>query len=221
MKRAHALREAQTLIGGFSQPSKMPGLGYSLPATECKIGQLLARKSGTVCHGCYALKGRYMFPNVQAALHRRLASLRANPQQWADDIIRLLPYATDCRDFRWHDSGDIQGWEHLRQIVRIAYALPQFRFWLPTKEYALIRSWIKAHTPEGSILNLSSAFPPNLCVRISAPMLGDTTFHSVTGHVSYVAKDGANCPAPNQGGKCLDCRKCWDTSVPVVTYKLH
>lgn len=212
MTKTQALAQAKDRIGGFSTPSKMPGLSYSLPANECVIGQMLAKRPGTVCSGCYALKGRYMFPTVQNALKRRSRIVRENPEAWANAVIELLPYASpDVKDFRWHDSGDLQGMEHLQAIVRIARELPQFRFWLPTKEYALINRFMLT----------IGVFPSNLIVRVSAPKLGDTTFPSVTGYVSYVADSGVNCPAPMQGGKCLDCRNCWDVNVPIVVYKRH
>jgi hypothetical protein len=31
----------------------------------------------------------------------------------------------------------------------------------------------------------------------------------------------ATCPAPSQGGKCGDCRACWDPKVKVVSYGKH
>jgi hypothetical protein len=38
---------------------------------------------------------------------------------------------------------------------------------------------------------------------------------------SMVVEEGANCPAPSQGGECGDCRKCWDPKVKVVKYGKH
>lgn len=211
MSVARAKREAKELVGGFSEPSKMPGLGYGIPAFECKIGSILAARKDTVCSDCYARKGRYVFPRVQSAQYRRFRILMVDTERWADNIIRLLPRCSPReRFFRWHDSGDLQGMPHLRAIVRIARELPEFRFWLPTKEYALVRQHIREF----------GAFPPNLAVRVSAPMLGNTSSRSDTGLVSYVAEN-ATCPAYRQGGRCLDCRACWDTTVPVIVYKRH
>ena len=53
----------------------MPEGSYNLPAAACQTGAKLALIEGTPCHGCYALKGRYNFSNVQQALRKRLKSL--------------------------------------------------------------------------------------------------------------------------------------------------
>ncbi len=68
-------KEARQITGGLSAPSKMPGPSYNLPATQCITGAKLAKIPGSVCHGCYALKGRYRFNNVKAAMARRLEAL--------------------------------------------------------------------------------------------------------------------------------------------------
>jgi hypothetical protein len=67
--------ERKLITGGLSKPSKMPGYSYNLPAIHCKTGAKLAKIKGTTCYGCYALKGRYRFPNVMDAMMRRLASI--------------------------------------------------------------------------------------------------------------------------------------------------
>ena len=69
-------KEAKEITGGLSKPSKMPGPSYNLPAAACITGAKLAKIPGTVCYGCYALKGRYRFTNVRLALARRLESLK-------------------------------------------------------------------------------------------------------------------------------------------------
>ena len=66
--------EALKLVGGLSKPSKMPGWAYGLPADECKTGGKLKLIPNSVCSGCYADKGCYVFPVVQAAQYRRLAA---------------------------------------------------------------------------------------------------------------------------------------------------
>ena len=68
-------KEARQITGGLSKPSKMPGPAHNLPAQACLTGAKLVKVPGSVCAGCYALKGRYRFNNVQAALNRRLQAL--------------------------------------------------------------------------------------------------------------------------------------------------
>ena len=53
--------EAHKIVGGLSNPSKMPGKGYNLPAKKCLIGPKLRPIPGTTCHHCYAHKGRYEY----------------------------------------------------------------------------------------------------------------------------------------------------------------
>ncbi|BCV06158.1 MAG: hypothetical protein CM15mV127_060 [Caudoviricetes sp.] len=63
------------IVGGPFEAFKMPGWAYGLPAAECKTGSKLAQQPNTVCSGCYALKGCYVFPVVQAAQYRRLKAI--------------------------------------------------------------------------------------------------------------------------------------------------
>ena len=62
-------------IGGLSQPDKMPGWGFSIPAQKCKLGAVLAKISGSVCFGCYALGGSYLWDVVANALERRFKNI--------------------------------------------------------------------------------------------------------------------------------------------------
>jgi len=115
--------------------------------------------------------------------------------------------------FRWHDSGDIQSFQHLLNIVSIAEACPSVKFWIPTREKKFINAY----------LEMFEEFPENLIVRVSATMM-DTEAGEYL-HTSTVHKDkdalGLECKAPAQGGKCLECRACWDKSVKNVSYKQH
>ena len=84
------LKEAKEITGGLSAPSKMPGYAYNLPAWECVTGVKLQAIEGSVCSGCYAMKGRYRFPNVKDALNRRLNSL-THPQ-WVEAMSFLISH---------------------------------------------------------------------------------------------------------------------------------
>ena len=106
-------KEAKEITGGLSAPSKMPGAAYNLPAQGCITGAKLQAVEGSVCAGCYSLKGRYNFPNVKAALQRRLKSL--DHPQWVEAMTTLVKKK---KHFRWHDSGDIQSVVHLKKILK-------------------------------------------------------------------------------------------------------
>ena len=68
--------DALKITGSLSKPSKMPGPAYNLPAYKCITGQKLAKVPGSVCFGCYALKGRYRFRAGTSAMERRLEALQ-------------------------------------------------------------------------------------------------------------------------------------------------
>lgn len=202
------------ITGGLSKPSKMPGHSFSISAKRCKVGAKLRKVAGSTCSKCYALKGRYVFPNVAAAMERRYQAMRVWSTYWAAAMIASIRKTGDTH-FRWHDSGDLQGINHLHAIVVIAEETPNVMHWLPTREYALVREYLRRY----------HHFPANLIVRVSAPMIGAVA--SEWEHSSSV--DAArtpltawvDCPASKQGNKCMDCRACWDRNVEVVNYKKH
>ena len=84
------LKEAKEITGGQSSPSKMPGYAYNLPAWRCVTGVKLQAVAGSVCAGCYAMKGRYRFRNVKDALNRRLNSL--THLQWVEAMTVLVTH---------------------------------------------------------------------------------------------------------------------------------
>ena len=196
-------KEARVITGGLSAPSKMPGPAYNLPASMCLTGAKLVKVPGSVCHGCYALKGRYRFNNVQQALQRRATSLK-HPD-WVNAMVSLI---MGHKYFRWHDSGDIQSVEHLKKIFEVCKRTPSTKHWMPTRE----ARFLKLMDPD--------IIPPNLIIRMSSHMINQppVKFWPWT---STVSTEGKTCPALDQGNSCRDCRACWDRNVSNVTYPKH
>ena len=127
-------KEAIKITGGLSAPSKMPGPSFNLPAAACITGAKLVNVKGSTCSGCYALKGRYRFGNVQTALRRRLAKL--HDPRWIESMVTLIDNAPV---FRWHDSGDIQSVQHLKNIFEVCNRTPDTSHWLPTRESRFLK----------------------------------------------------------------------------------
>ncbi len=202
------VKDAKAIVWSLSNPSKMPGYGYSIPPWECKVGGKLRAVPGSVCCGCYAFKGRYVFPGVQNAQVQRLASLD-NPQ-WVEAMAYLINRYGAY--FRWHDSGDLQSVNHLDKIVQVARLTPMVKHWLPTREYRIVAQWRKQH----------GGFPENLAVRLSAHMV-DSPAPQVglptSGVVLHRTGLAGECPAALQGNSCGDCRECWNTTGNVVYVK--
>jgi Gene product 88 len=208
------LKEASAICGSLSNPSKMPGHGYALPAQRCRLGSLLQLIPKSVCHHCYALRGRYLFPVVRAAMERRFSSL-SHPR-WAEAVSTLIHRSGD-RHFRWHDSGDLRDLAHLRNIVRVCLNLPRVKFWLPTREYQTVEAYRR----------MSGEIPSNLCIRYSAhlvdglpPVRYGLPASGVHSGKAAIPAGAHVCPAPKQGMKCGSSRACWDPSVKMVSFHL-
>ena len=196
------VKKAIKITGSMTRTSKMPGLSYSLPAWECKTGSKLRLVFGTPCHGCYALKGNYIrYPAIKKAQYYRLDSLARD--SW---VVAMVAQIKRQKFFRWHDAGDVQSVEHMNKILTVCRLTPDTNHWLPTQE----RKYLPA--PE--------AVPSNLVIRLSGSKV-DGPASTAWSHTSSVVTKGASCPAPNQGGKCRECRACWTKSIKNVSYGKH
>jgi hypothetical protein len=159
---------------------------------------------GSVCAGCYALKGRYRFNNVQQALQRRLKALE--DPRWVESMVTLIK---DQDWFRWHDSGDIQSMEHLNNIFLVCKRTSSTRHWMPTREAQFLK-------------NLDPAtVPTNLIIRMSSHMIDQGPVKQWPWTSTVTSGSGRTCPAPEQGNECGSCRACWDRSTPNVCYGKH
>jgi hypothetical protein len=129
---------------------------------------------------------------------------------------------TDNHDpnyFRWFDTGDIQDLEMLWCVNEIAYSTPNIKHWLPTKEARILLN---------ALNYFDWAWSDNLTVRLSIHMRDKTpssfwrkqqleafnknltlSFSQVFTPSLGPAKDWFECPALQQGHKCLSCRHCW------------
>lgn len=213
-------KQLEEYVGGLSNPSKMPGFAYGLPAEDCKVGARLRPVEGSTCSSCYAHKGAYVWRGVAAAYRRRAAAIER--EYWVDAMAELI--TRKCARvpwFRWHDSGDLQSVDHFDRICEIASLTPQVSHWLPTREYRYVSEFVAR----------GGEIPANLTVRLSAHMIGGHVpeFPRLKGlvTVSTVAADDStfpearHCPSRYQGNACGDCRACWDRDVPHVDYHLH
>ena len=197
------VKEALKITDSFTKTSKMPGLSYSLPAWACQTGSKLRLVKTSPCYGCYALKGNYKrYPAIKAAQYRRLDAI--NHPQWVEAMATKIK---NQKWFRWHDAGDLQSKEHMAKIIEICKLTPDTKHWLPTQE----RQYLPA--PED--------VPENLIIRLSASKVDGNPGNAWT-HSSTVVTDGSSsCPAPTQGGQCLDCRACWNKDIKNVSYGKH
>lgn len=221
MAQVQSVQEAESIVGGLSRTSKMPGYSYSIDARACKTGSKLRKDPDSPCSKCYALKGRYLFNNVRNALTRRLDSL--SDPRWVSAMVELLikKVKPEVPYFRWFDAGDIQGKRHFRKMVKVAKALPWIKFWMPSQEYDIVKD---------------EDYPDNIVVRLSERHFGfeKTLDWPTTSSVApqmykddwaeLVENNTAkrwHCPASLQDNECRSCRACWKPHIKHVVYPQH
>jgi len=201
----------EKVMGGFSNPGKMPGLAWSIPASFCRTGSTLAKVEGTVCNHCYARSGTYRFHQVQAKMHERYEALfdpRWTPAFVAGLRVKLQP----GEYFRFFDSGDFQGENHLRNVIRIAGAVRDVLFWAPTREHSLLKTVKPSELPE------------NLLIRLSGNLIDGKPPKGWPWTSTVVSSaENATCPTSVEGGSCDEagCSACWERDIRTVRYLRH
>jgi hypothetical protein len=216
---------AQSICGSLTQTSKMPCKSLSLPTESCITGFRMSKIAGSICATCYADKGFYsMYQNtIKPAQFARLDAVwqamsnSADAELWVSGLVSLIG---KDEYFRWHDSGDLQGVDHLRLIAQVCESTPNCTHWLPTREYAIVKDYLAKFgaLPDNLIVRLSAMYPDKP-VTIPASLQGIKNVTASNVHTKPENATGFVCNAPANNGACGDCRACWSDAT--VTYALH
>jgi len=224
------IKHAREVTGGIGFTTKT-GFSYGLPArTACNVGCKLAKIEGTTCFGCYATQNNYRYSSVKKAQKNRFNAVKKACKDlechdlWVDAMVFLINKETDKNPesmwyFRWHDSGDILNVEHLQLIYKVAKKTPHVKHWIPTKEEATVKEFLKTHR-----------LPKNMTIRLSAQYIDKPADYELNLPKAVVytrhhePKNKAHiCPSIINHKGCLgnNCRMCWDKRVRTVAYKKH
>ena len=197
----------------LSKTSKLGTKSWSLQAVETCPG---ARKENgelvPACSGCYATTGCYVFPDTKKV--RADNKVEWKKETFVSDFIAALKKQTH---FRWFDSGDMYSVKLAEKMLEIMVATPNTKHWLPTRMYKFKKF--------ADILAKMQALP-NVTVRYSSDEIDGTYTKGLHGstilpNAEYADSNTFVCNAPNQGGKCLDCRACYNKDIPVIGYLAH
>jgi hypothetical protein len=209
--------------------SKIHGSTFSTDPKRCHVGSKLVNVEGSTCNKCYALKLAKVYPSAAKSWADNLDLFRSAVDndailEWCEAIAlqidaisknKVKKKVSGALFHRWFTAGDLDSVDMLRAFVKVAEMLPHIKFWLPTREKAIVSQYKAA----------LGVVPANMVIRVSSAMVGTipllhpdntSTVHKVN-HTVW----GFNCPAQKQGGNCGDCSKCWDTDTKNVSYELH
>ena len=217
--------EAKLVAGSCTQTSKMPCPSYSLPTEACHTGFKMAQIKESICASCYADRGQYkQFANsVKPAQFARLDAVQQameNDEAASAWISALVAMIGKSEFWRWHDSGDLQGVDHLRLIAAVCEATPHTKHWLPTREYSMVKQYIEA----------GHKIPGNLVIRLSAMFVDKSvivpkSLQGIDGILTsevhqHSAPTAYECVAPKQQNTCGNCRVCFNRDSN-VSYSFH
>ena len=223
--RKHTVPDTRTAI--LTATSKMPGPSFSLPA-----GKACPNSHGEICSHCYAQNGCYRYSSTRHAQNVRFAwtvqAMRTpeGMEAWIAAMVTAIE-ATGARYFRGHDSGDFFNVAYVQAWIAVCKALPEVKFWFPTREYQSKASTLglEVLNPRMTYLRMLAALP-NVTVRPSALSIGQyaPVVSGLHGGSTVNQPDVMRtyqCPAYRQGGHCGECRTCWEEKSLPVSYPLH
>ena len=198
----------------FSETSKMPKgcLSWSLEAlTTCSGAYDDDGEIVDPCKICYARGGFYNMPVVKDA--REYNKKDWKRPEWEDDmverIIRILL-------FRWYDSGDCYTVALAWKMYNVMLRTPDCQHWFPTRNYKFDKY--------KEVLD-AMALLPKVVVRFSSDSIsgGIVDGNTTSTIIPYIdtPTTATVCYAYDRGGKCGDCRACWDKDVELIIYPAH
>lgn len=160
---------------------------------------------------CYAMRDARLHHNsVIPAIAKNTLIMRHNMEDTFKQLRENLA-KNKAKVLRYHSSGEIETYEYLLHMVKLAIDMPEVRFYFYTKRFDLMDKYLKE----------CGELPENLVCNISE-WKGNTKGYDLDGLNRFVYDDGtdeslknvAHCPAVNKKGRktgvtCEQCGLCY------------
>lgn len=164
------------------------------------------------CEGnCYAVRdARYHHNSCIPALAKNTLIMRHNMEGTFTQLRDRLK-SEKAKILRYHSSGEIEIYDYLLHMVKLAIEMPEVRFYFYTKRFDFMEKYLKecGELPENLICNISE-------------WKGNTKGYNLDGLNRFVYDDGTDeslkniphCPAVNKKGHktgvtCDQCGLCF------------
>lgn len=175
-------------------------------------------------HFCYAIHGAQQHHNsVMPSVIKNLVLYRHDPERFEQELeSELAAWKSDEKIFRWHASGEVESYEYLEMMMRIAAHHPEVRFYSYTKRFTWIQEYLDRHGdfPENFVWNLSvwennleeAGFKPEYLSKVQRFEWKDNISvedynHSI--HCRSVIHDGKKKGHLDHNMSCRECGLCW------------
>jgi hypothetical protein len=178
---------------------------------------------GGCCDGCekycYAVNDARRFHNtVIPSVGKNTVIMRHNIEdgfkQLKDGLVK-----NKAKVLRYHSSGEIETYDYLLHMVKLAVELPDVLFYFYTKRFGFIEKYLNEH----------GELPKNLVCNISE-WKGNTEGYNLQGLNRFVYDDGTDpdmkklvhCPAVDKKGHktgvtCDKCGRCFSGNRGITT----
>ena len=182
------------------------------------------------CEGfCYAINGcRQHHNSVMPSVIKNLLIYRWDPKRFENEIENeLVQWKVNLGEekvFRWHSSGEIEDYNYLLMMMRIAQNHPDVHFYSYTKRFGLINRYLDEHKdfPTNFVFNLS-VWENNLkdsgfnlgylskvqCFEWKDQMSVEDYNHSIHCRSVIHEKEGEKKGHLNHEMNCKKCGLCW------------
>ncbi len=157
--------------------------------------------------GCYACKGRFMFPSIKQSHSKNLEAYLKNPKAYftvIDTTLQMIPY----HYFRWHSSGDIVDMNYLDGMCKLARKHRTTKFLCFTKKYELANEYFAEHTKPSNLTIVFSNWGDWQCENPLDFPVANIRFNKN----DPIPANGTLCPkfcgdCVNTNGSCWDLKK--------------
>ena len=160
---------------------------------------------------CYAMRDARLHHNsVIPAIAKNTLIMRHNMEGTFKQLRENLA-KNKAKVLRYHSSGEIETYEYLLHMVKLAIEMPEVRFYFYTKRFDLMDKYLKE----------CGELPENLVCNISE-WKGNTKGYDLDGLNRFIYDDGddeslknvPHCPAVNKKGHktgvtCEQCGLCY------------
>lgn len=173
---------------------------------------------------CYAINGAMQYHNtVLPSVIQNLVLYRLDPKRFEAELdAELSKWKADEKVFRWHASGEVEFYEYLEMMMRIAEKHPEIHFYSYTKRFKMIEQYLDAHGnfPTNFVWNLSvwknnlveSGFNMSYIDKVQRfewkdNMSVEDYNHSI--HCRSIIHDGKKKGHLDHDMNCRKCGLCW------------